>query len=71
MLDTIREYTAERLVASGEADDVGRRHARDYCELAHERSSEGEAMSVDEAVAYALSHDDSPPDTELKEDADA
>ena len=39
MLDTIREFAAERLLASGEVDDVRRRHAHHFCVLAEERSS--------------------------------
>jgi predicted ATPase/class 3 adenylate cyclase len=39
MLETIREYASERLAASDEADDVRRRHAHYYCELAEVRSS--------------------------------
>jgi tetratricopeptide (TPR) repeat protein len=63
MLDTIREYAAERLVASGEADDVRRRHARFYCELAEERSSgspdlaqslEVEQENIRTALGWAL-----------------
>ncbi|HEX2026442.1 MAG TPA: tetratricopeptide repeat protein [Nitriliruptorales bacterium] len=33
MLDTIREFAADRLVASGEADDVRRRHAGHFLDL--------------------------------------
>ena len=39
MLDTIREFAAERLLVSGEVDDVRRRHAHHFCALAEERSS--------------------------------
>ena len=39
MLETIREFAAERLLASGEVDDVRRRHAHHFCALAEERSS--------------------------------
>ena len=36
-----------------------------------QRRAEGEAMSVDEAVGYALSLDESAHDMEIGEDADA
>jgi tetratricopeptide (TPR) repeat protein len=36
MLETIREYAAERLKASGEADELGRRHAAHFLALAEE-----------------------------------
>jgi predicted ATPase len=36
MLETIREYAAERLEGSGEADDVRRRHAEHFLALAEE-----------------------------------
>jgi tetratricopeptide (TPR) repeat protein len=36
MLETIREYAAERLEASGEADELGRRHAEHFLALAEE-----------------------------------
>mgnify|MGYP001220311543 CR=1 FL=1 len=40
MLETIREYAAERLAESGAADDVGRRHAAYFLELAEEAEPE-------------------------------
>ena len=39
MLDTIHEYAAGRLAASGEADDIRRRHADYYVDLVEDRSS--------------------------------
>jgi tetratricopeptide (TPR) repeat protein len=36
MLETIREYAAERLEASGEAEELGRRHADHFLTLAEE-----------------------------------
>jgi non-specific serine/threonine protein kinase len=36
MLETIREYAAERLTSSGEAEELRRRHARYYLERAEE-----------------------------------
>jgi predicted ATPase len=36
MLETIREYASERLTASGEADDLRRRHADSFLALAEE-----------------------------------
>jgi predicted ATPase/class 3 adenylate cyclase len=71
MLDTIREYAAERLVASGEADDVRRRHADYYLGLAEDRSSmfpegalwparslEAEHDNVRAALGWALDADE-------------
>ena len=40
MLATIREYAMEHLVASGEADEIRRRHAAHYLELAREGDSQ-------------------------------
>ncbi|MGK2852412.1 MAG: adenylate/guanylate cyclase domain-containing protein, partial [Candidatus Limnocylindrales bacterium] len=36
ILETIREYAAERLAGSGEADEIGRRHAAAFLDLAQE-----------------------------------
>ena len=35
------------------------------------RRAQGEAMQIDEAVAYALAHPDSPDDAEMEEHGDA
>ncbi len=45
MLETIREYAAEQLEASGEADDIRRRHAASFLDLA----SEGTFVVMDAA----------------------
>jgi predicted ATPase/class 3 adenylate cyclase len=39
LLDTIREFAAERLEARGEAEEILRRHGDVYCSLAHEAAS--------------------------------
>jgi predicted ATPase len=40
MLETIREYSAERLAERGETDELRRRHARHYSTLMHEAAPE-------------------------------
>jgi hypothetical protein len=71
MLETIREFAAERLEESAEAEEVGRRHALRHARLAvelylplREYSSEAEAILADEqgnmraALDFALRRDD-------------
>jgi predicted ATPase/class 3 adenylate cyclase len=50
MLETIREYAAERLEESGEADETGRRHAELFLELA-------ESAHLSAEAEYGRSHD--------------
>jgi predicted ATPase/class 3 adenylate cyclase len=50
MLETIREYAAERLAESGETDDLRRRHAEFVCDLVEE----AEPHLLDEAQARWL-----------------
>ena len=47
MLETIREHAAERLVASGQADELGRRHSDYYLELANEAGPHLRARSTE------------------------
>jgi predicted ATPase len=46
MLETIREFAAERLEAGGAEDETRRRHARFFCELAEEAGLWPEAMAA-------------------------
>jgi predicted ATPase len=55
MLETIREYAAEQLVASGEADELRRRHAEHFLALAEE--TEQLAREVDTATLDRLEHE--------------
>jgi predicted ATPase/DNA-binding SARP family transcriptional activator len=59
MLATIREYAAERLEASGEAETVRRRHAERFLELAEEADPELDAGGNQEIwlERLALEHD--------------
>jgi predicted ATPase/DNA-binding SARP family transcriptional activator len=77
MLETIREYAAERLAASGEADELARRHAADVLALAQRAEPElqgaeqalwlarleDEHANVRAALDWALEHD---PETALR-----
>jgi predicted ATPase/DNA-binding SARP family transcriptional activator len=59
MLETIREYAAERLEASGEGETVRRRHAEHFLELAEEADPELEA-GAEQSIwleRLALEHD--------------
>jgi predicted ATPase len=47
MLETIREYAAEQLEASGEVDEVRRRHAEHFLAIAEE--AEPHTLQVDAA----------------------
>lgn len=52
MLETIHEYARERLAGSGEEGLLRDRHLDYFLALA-----EGQAMTLEEAVAYALEVD--------------
>ena len=47
MLETIREHASERLEASGEADELGRRHSDYYLALANEAEPHLRAVSTE------------------------
>jgi predicted ATPase/class 3 adenylate cyclase len=57
MLETLREYASERLADSGEADDIARRHATYFADLAEQleedRHQPGEAADRAPQVAEA------------------
>ncbi len=55
MLETIREYAAERLEASAEADELRRRHAEHFLALAEE--TEPLARKVDTPTLERLEHE--------------
>lgn len=75
MLETIREYAAERLTESGEQDQFGRRHADHYAALAERAQPEltgpqqiiwldrceREIDNFRSALRWALEHDESEP----------
>jgi non-specific serine/threonine protein kinase len=77
MLETVREYARERLEASGEADEIRRRHAAWFLELAETAEPEligpaqeswldrleGEHPNLRAALAWATEHD---PDLALR-----
>ena len=48
MLETIREYSSERLAESGESNEIARRHARYFMELAEK--AEPHLLAQDQAV---------------------
>jgi len=54
MLESIREYAAERLASSGALDDLRRRHAARYLELAERQSATLEAGEPEEGPVAAL-----------------
>lgn len=58
MLEAVREYAAERLAESGEADDVARRHAQWYLEVAERAAGAGPAEEGAAMVALEDEHDD-------------
>jgi tetratricopeptide (TPR) repeat protein len=59
MLETIREYALERLVASGEADSIRRRHAEHFLALAEsaEPRQRGAMLSPASQARLELEHD--------------
>jgi non-specific serine/threonine protein kinase len=58
MLETIRQYSHERLQESAEADAVRNTHLEFFVELAEAdwqaAWNEGQAMTLDQAIEYAL-----------------
>jgi predicted ATPase/class 3 adenylate cyclase len=58
MLETIREYAAERLAESGEADALRARHAQHFLEVATALSAEAQGNEQREVLdAYERDHD--------------
>jgi len=58
MLETVREYADERLEASGEAEDIRRRHARFYLALMEDNSAQrAESSRVGWADRLEREHD--------------
>jgi predicted ATPase/class 3 adenylate cyclase/predicted negative regulator of RcsB-dependent stress response len=57
MLETIREYAAERLEASGRADELGRRHAEYFVALAEEAEPHLRRDSAEWADRLEREHD--------------
>src|SRR4051794_18412596 len=80
LLETIREYAAERLVEAGEADAVARAHAGYLAALAERAEAElrgngqarwlprlaAERDDIDAALAWCTAHADSEPDAGLR-----
>jgi predicted ATPase/class 3 adenylate cyclase len=58
MLETIREYAAERLAASREADEIRRRHAVFFAELAEEAYEHRFDAEAEWSERLELDHDD-------------
>jgi predicted ATPase/class 3 adenylate cyclase len=57
MLETIHEYASERLGASGEADDVARRHVEHYLAVARSANVSGDAEGEQRHDVAALEHE--------------
>jgi len=57
MLETIREFAVERLEASGEADDIGRRHAEHFLALAEEAEPHVQRDSLEWLDRLQADHD--------------
>jgi predicted ATPase/DNA-binding SARP family transcriptional activator len=80
LLETIREYAAERLSESGESDRIARAHVRYLTDLAEQAESElrgdGQARwlprlalernDIEAALAWCTAHADTEPDTGLR-----
>jgi len=58
MLETIREYAAEKLAASGDADEVPRRHAAFFTKLAEEAYEKRFDAEAEWSERLELDHDD-------------
>src|SRR5205823_11468230 len=58
MLGTIREYAAEKLAASGDAEEVRRRHAAFFTELAREAYEGRFDAEAEWSERLELDHDD-------------
>ena len=57
MLETIREYAAERLEESGEADELRRRHAEHFLALAEEAEPYAREVDGNGSIASSRKHD--------------